>query len=147
MRPADYRPSIAAVICGFLLAALWVASGHAQSLQLSVEQAHAKSQSGEILLVDIRSRTEWNETGLATNAKAISMHERGFLEQLENVVAGDRDAPIALICASGGRSAFLQAQLKVRGFTAVYDVPAGMLGRDNMPGWIASGLPVVQTAP
>ena len=113
-----------------------------ESGRLSVEEAYAKSLSGEVLLVDIRSREEWSETGVATTARLISMHEPGFLEALNAAVESNRDRAIALICATGSRSALLQGQLARGGFSRVFDVPAGMLGQKDKPGWIASGLPL-----
>jgi len=141
------RRGLAAVLLALMLAVLWGTHGQAEPLQLSIGEAYAKSQAGEILLVDIRSRAEWGETGVAVTARPISMHERGFLDRLDEASGGNRHAPIALICATGGRSAFLQAQLLARGFTNVYDVPAGMLGQNSKPGWIASGLPVTRLLP
>ena len=112
---------------------------------LSVRQAFEMAGKGEITLIDIRSRGEWRQSGVAPVARPISMHEDGFFQKLDEAVGGDHKAPIALICASGGRSTMMQAQLIARGYTNVRNVPAGMTGGTNDPngpGWIASGLPV-----
>jgi rhodanese-related sulfurtransferase len=55
--------------------------------------------------------------------------------------AGDKDLPIALICAGGVRTAFAADLLRDRGFTQILDVGEGMLGSGDGPGWIARGLP------
>ena len=131
---------IAAAIA-LVVVAMAPAAGE-EPARLSVEEAYAKSLSGEVLLVDIRSREEWIETGVAATATLISIHEPGLIEALDTAVGGKRDHAIALICATGGRSALLQGQLARSGFTRVFDVPAGMLGQNEKPGWIASGLPL-----
>ena len=110
---------------------------------LTVRQAHDMALKGEILLVDIRSPGEWRQSGVAPEAMTISMHEEGFYARLDEAVKGDHSRPVAVICAAGGRSAMMRAQLVLRGYTNVSNVPAGMTGGPNGPGWIASGLPVV----
>ena len=69
----------------------------------SVSKAHEALQSDLIRLIDIRSRQEWAETGVAEGAWAISLHEDRFPERLFGArnLAGDR--LVALICATGGR--------------------------------------------
>ena len=70
------------------------------------------------------------------------MHERGFEQQLfaaRDLAAG---RPVALICATGGRSAQLLAALKRAGYSGFIDVSEGMLGSRRGPGWIARGLPI-----
>lgn len=110
---------------------------------LTVQQAHDLAVKGEILLVDIRSRGEWRQSGVAPEALTISMHEDGFYARLDEAVKGDHSRPIAVICAAGGRSTMMQVQLLARGYANVANVPAGMTGGPHGPGWIASGLPVV----
>ena len=51
--------------------------------------------------------------------------------------------PIALICATGGRSGQLLRALKRAGYTGYIDVSEGMLGSPLGAGWIARGLAVV----
>lgn len=126
------------------LAALPASAGAASSL--SVGQAYEQAKAGQILLIDIRSREEWRETGVATVATPISMHEDGFLQKLDAAVGGDHGRAIAFICAQGVRSAWMQAQLLMRGYTNVINVPQGMLGSSDGPGWIADGLPVTPFA-
>ena len=126
---------------------LFAGAAAAVSSKLSVEDAYAQAEKGDILLVDIRSPQEWRTTGIATVAQPISMHVSGFYERLDAALSGDRDKPVALICSSGGRSGWMQLQLLARGFTNVSDVPAGMEGGPNGPGWIKSGLPVKPYSP
>ena len=89
--------------------------------------AMKKAEQGDLLLLDIRSPQEWKETGVGTVAKKISMHEKGFLQKLDALIDNDKSAPIALICAVGGCSNWLQGELQKRGYTNVIDVSEGML--------------------
>lgn len=96
-------------------------------------------------VIDVRTRDEWEETGVGTGIWPISMHEDRFPERLfaAKDLSGDRD--IGLICATGGRSAYLQRALARAGYDGYFDISEGMLGSENGPGWVASGLPVVSS--
>ncbi len=114
----------------------------AQSRKMSVVDAHAAAKRGEILLLDIRTRYEWRQTGIGETALAVSMHEKDFLSRLRSLTGGDKSRPIALICAVGGRSSGLQRILSRIGYSQVIDVSEGMVGGANGKGWIKSGLPI-----
>ncbi len=109
---------------------------------MSAPDALAAATSGEVVLVDIRTRGEWKQSGLAEPALAISMHEAGFVRNLAQALGGNRTNPVALICATGGRSAHMQRILATAGFTNVIDVSEGMFGSKAGPGWLKRGLPV-----
>ncbi len=107
-------------------------------------EAARRVAAGEITLVDIRRPDEWAATGSGAGALRLDLRRDDFVAALEAAVGGNRDAPIALICARGVRSARLAGQLRDAGFTQIINVPEGMQGSDAGPGWIARGLPVVQ---
>ncbi|MGI9513639.1 MAG: rhodanese-like domain-containing protein [Anderseniella sp.] len=109
---------------------------------MSAPDALAAAARGEVVLVDIRTRGEWKQSGLAEPALAISMHEAGFVRNLARALGGNRSSPIALICATGGRSAHMLRILATAGFTNVVDVSEGMFGSRAGPGWLKRGLPV-----
>ncbi|MEM8648739.1 MAG: rhodanese-like domain-containing protein, partial [Pseudomonadota bacterium] len=126
-----------------LAAAPIVLSSRAWANQkISAADAHEQATKGEILLVDIRTHGEWRQTGLGASARPISMHKPGFIEKLAEAAGNDKSRKIALICATGGRSRWLQGQLTKYGFTNVVDVSEGMLGSAAGPGWLKTGLPV-----
>lgn len=112
------------------------------SERMSAADAHERATKGDILLVDIRTDGEWKQTGLGASARPISMHKPGFIEKLIEAAGNDKSRTIALICATGGRSRWLQGQLTKYGFTNVVDVSEGMLGSAAGPGWLKTGLPV-----
>lgn len=110
---------------------------------LDAETAFQRAQAGDLLLVDIRQPDEWAETGSPEGAQRLDLRSPDFIERLTALANGDTSRPIALICASGGRSARTTQALTDAGFTSVLDVSEGMLGSSAGPGWLARGLPVV----
>jgi rhodanese-related sulfurtransferase len=102
------------------------------------------AKKGEIVLVDIRRPSEWQETGVASVARPITMHEDGFVAKLEKLIKANPGKKVALICAGGVRSARMQSILSNMGVTDAIDVTEGMMGNGDKPGWIARGLPVRQ---
>lgn len=110
---------------------------------MSAPQAQSAVASDEIILLDIRSRQEWKESGLAEGAWPVSMHERDFPQRLRAILAKYRPEQIALICATGGRSDYIADILDKNGVSGVIDVSEGMFGNDRGPGWLKRGLPVV----
>lgn len=110
--------------------------------QLGVQDAHAGALAEDILLIDIRTPREWRATGVGEGAYPLDMRRDDFEQALSELVKGRHDAPIALICARGVRSARMSNRLTQAGFTNIIDVPEGMLGSAAGPGWVRSGLPV-----
>lgn len=109
---------------------------------LDPETAHRLAGAGNITLVDIRRPDEWAKTGSGEHAIRLDLRREDFIKQLDKLVAGDRNAPLALICARGVRSARENNKLIAAGFTNIIDVPEGMLGNAGGPGWIKRGLPL-----
>lgn len=104
--------------------------------------AHRRALSGDILLVDIRRPDEGRRTGIGDGAHPLDMRRDDFTQALAALAEGDRDRPIALICARGVRSARMANRMTEAGFSRIIDVPEGMEGSDAGPGWIRRGLPV-----
>lgn len=98
---------------------------------------------GEIVLLDIRSREEWAESGVAEGAWPVSMHEDDFAQRLQAILQRYDPSQIGLICATGGRSNYVAQVLQQNGVAGVVNVSEGMFGNTHGAGWIARGLPVV----
>ncbi len=111
---------------------------------LDAEAAFQKADAGEIILVDIRRPDEWQSTGSGKGAHRIDLRDADFIEALTKLAEGDRTRPIALICARGVRSARTANLLAENGFTGIINIPEGMLGSADGPGWIARGLPLTR---
>ena len=114
--------------------------------KIDVATALSMAQSGEVLLLDIRTPREWKQTGISPLAVTLNMHSRTFGSDLMSLINSNRDRPIALMCATGYRSGYLSGIMQEAGFSSIYDVTEGMLGSDAGPGWIDAGLPVVPYA-
>lgn len=133
-----HRRSVIALMFSILATMPALAQGPVLSALEALKQANEK----RIVLIDIRTPQEWQQTGIAAPAHKISMHQSGFLQKLNKLIDNDKSKRIALICATGSRSAFIQAELAKRGYTNTYSVAEGMLGGPNGKGWIPRGLPV-----
>ena len=112
---------------------------------LTAPEAFAMAQSGAITLIDIRRPDEWTATGSPMGAHRLDLRRTDFSEALAVLVKGQRNAPVAVICARGVRSAKVANRLHNAGFTAVSDVPEGMMGSAAGPGWLSRGLPLDRT--
>jgi molybdopterin/thiamine biosynthesis adenylyltransferase/rhodanese-related sulfurtransferase len=99
--------------------------------EITVHQLKEQLDAGEIALIDIRGREEWDQ-GNIKDAVHIS---RGFLElQIENYVR-DRNTPVAVMCAGGVRSLLGARDLGTMGFKNVVSVAGGFSG------WKSAGYP------
>ncbi len=113
-----------------------------QNGRLTVQEAYAQAADGKITLIDIRTPREWRAVGVPEGGHTIDMRREDFISAIRDLVEQRDDAPIALICARGVRSARMTLRLTQAGFTNIIDVPEGMLGSKAGPGWIRSQLPV-----
>ena len=114
---------------------------------VSAPAALTSAANGDVTIVDVRSRQEWRQTGVATGARMVTIHNRNgikaFVAEMTKAVGGDKSRPVALICAAGVRSARAEKILAAAGFTNLQNIAEGMLGRPNAgPGWLKRGLPV-----
>jgi rhodanese-related sulfurtransferase len=116
----------------------------ATAKQISAPDAKTMAAVDEVLLVDIRTPGEWARSGLPEGALALSMQRQDFPQALLEAMGGDMSKPVALICATGSRSAMLQRYLQAQGFSHVLDVSEGMMGNFSAPGWLRRGLPTVR---
>ena len=134
-------PLIVALYVTFALAAAPVA----QADELSAPDAYALASAGEVTLIDVRSPSEWRQTGLPAHGKAVTIHDPeglpAFVRKIVALLGNNPAQPVALICASGVRSAYAEKLLEQAGFTAVYNVTEGMLGGRAGPGWLKHALP------
>ena len=129
--------AVAAALCMMTLTVM--ADAHI----LSAPDAQTKLAAGELVLLDIRSPQEWQDTGVAEGAWPVSMHEPDFGARLQAILQNVPAEQIGLICATGGRTAHVIGMLEANGFTGVVDLSEGMMGNPRGPGWLARGMNVV----
>jgi rhodanese-related sulfurtransferase len=112
---------------------------------ISGQIAHERSIANTLTIIDVRTPNEWRQTGLPKNAEGATIYRdnnKDFLAQISRITNGDKAAPIALICASGVRSARAADILKTAGYRNVLDIKGGMMGNQQNPGWMAQNLPI-----
>jgi rhodanese-related sulfurtransferase len=140
-------PSLILVLLAFAVSTVAAPAAVQAGNIVSAPAALAATAKGNVTLIDVRSRQEWRQTGVATGAKMVTIHNRNgikaFVAEMVKAVGGDKSRPIALICAAGVRSARAEKILVAAGFSNLQNVSEGMLGRpDAGPGWLKRGLPV-----
>jgi rhodanese-related sulfurtransferase len=102
--------------------------------EISPEDAAAKLQNNEAVIVDVRETDEYDEEHIP-NAIHLS---RGTLElEIEDVVA-DPSAGIIVHCGGGGRSALAAESLQKMGYKNVRSMAGGLKA------WKAAGLPTTK---
>ena len=118
-------------------------AAHAETPIISAPDAAGMVASGELVLLDIRRPAEWQESGIAEGAWPVSMHTPAFASQLQAILEQYDPSQIALICATGGRTAYVTEILERNGINGVADVSEGMFGNGRAVGWLERGLPVI----
>ncbi len=108
---------------------------------LTVVEAHSQAVSKQVMLIDVRTPSEWAETGVPETAARANFNDPDFLAQAKKLIGDDTSRPVALICRSGNRSGQAAAQLRAAGYTNVFNVSGGV---SMAGGWIANGLPLAK---
>lgn len=124
-----------------------VPSGVAAAEPITAREAASLAQQGEILLLDVRTPQEWQETGVPAPAVLLNMHDADFLAQFDELVTQAAGRPVALICDAGERTGWLTGALEARGYRNLMDVVEGMGGSRHGPGWLERGLPLRSYTP
>ncbi len=133
------------LLTGFLsvLIGAFSLSAAAGDGDIAADEAYAASKRGELLIVDVRTPTEWRETGIPEGAKTAEFGSSAFVATVSAVVGPDNAKPIAVICRSGNRSTKAAAILSAAGFTNVLNIREGMAGSGAGPGWLRRGLQTI----
>lgn len=124
---------------------------------LPAEAAELMKSHPKAVLVDVRSRAEWDFVGRVPGAIEIEWKSYPgmagnprFLEELSTRVP--QDAIAMFLCRSGGRSHDTATVAARSGYKAAFNVLEGFEGdrdgaghRNTVGGWRAAGLPWVQS--
>lgn len=73
-------------------------------------------------VIDVRTDREW-DAGHIKGANHFEINNPSWQAQIETL---DKDAPVYVYCAKGGRSARCAKQLEKAGFTQIYDLDGGI---------------------
>ncbi len=90
---------------------------------LSPQDFNTKMAAGNVVVVDVRTPGEVTQ-GYIKGAKVIDYNGNDFEKQAA-VLNTDKNVPVMVYCAAGGRSANAAAIFKKLGYTEVYDLKGG----------------------
>lgn len=120
------------------------AHGLAYAGAVTPEEAHQLHAAGDAVIVDVRTRSEYDQVGHVEGTELIEWRRDGehqpdprFLERLAARYAPD--TTLLLLCRSGVRSHYAAELAAAAGFTRVYNVLDGF-----ERGWLPAGLPAVR---
>ena len=111
-----------------------VADAKRHITEISAQEAAAKSQSGEAVIVDVREKDEWDEEHIP-DATHLS---RGTIELDIEEKVPHLNALIICHCGGGGRSALAAESLQKMGYKNVRSMAGGFKA------WKAAGLPTTK---
>jgi rhodanese-related sulfurtransferase len=106
----------------------------AQSGVLSPTQFQQQVTTGQSQLLDVRTASEFKQGHLSNALQADWTNAAEFAERVKYL---DKNKPLLVYCASGGRSGQAAAWLVKQGFVKVDNLTGGMIA------WKQNGLPVV----
>jgi rhodanese-related sulfurtransferase len=120
-----------------LLVTLFSCSQSAQTQNVldAAQTENMLKSDGTVQLVDVRTPSEWQQTGVIEGAKRINFNGSDFQEQVAQL---DKNKPVIVYCAAGGRSPKAAAAMTKMGFKNVYNYAGGMND------WKAKGKKTVQ---
>ncbi|MGM0635919.1 MAG: rhodanese-like domain-containing protein [Bacteroidota bacterium] len=91
---------------------------------VDAETFHQKIENeSEIQLIDVRTPQEFESGVIHTSAKLIDFNASDFAQQLEEL---DKDKPVLVYCAVGGRSQQAAKMLDKMGYKEIYDLKGGI---------------------
>jgi len=132
----------------FITFSLFFISFNAIANELSAINA-AKEMKNNLIIIDVRNKEEWKETGIIPNSLLIQMLSAGrtirkeYISELLIALGEDKDIKAAIICHSGGRSSATVELLKNEGFNNIFNISEGMVGNGSTTGWINRNLPLI----
>jgi hydroxyacylglutathione hydrolase len=110
----------------------WAANGRelASIPQMTPRELAVRLKSGDVTVIDVRGRAEWEGGHLPGVANVPLGYIRDHLDDMA------RDKPLVLQCQGGARSAIAASVLRADGFDNVVNLTGGFIG------WQHAGLPV-----
>ncbi len=93
--------------------------------RVEIEKFKKLLKNDKVQLVDVRTRTEY-EAGFIKNALNVDFLETNFIVECNEKL--NKNRPLLIYCASGGRSAKAMQKLKEAGFTEIYELGVGYNG-------------------
>ena len=122
---------ILATISTFLLTGCSSEGGSA--VNLGVAEFQAKTQEADVVILDVRTRGEFNEGHIA-NSINIDFESDTFLNEISKL---DKSKTYAVYCRSGNRSGQAVAKMTNEQFISLYNLNGGVID------WAGAGYPLV----
>lgn len=94
------------------------------SFKLISQEAFGKLATEKIQLIDVRTPAE-HKKGFIEGAILINFYDTDFSAKVMDTF--DKEQPLYIYCASGGRSKKAASKLLADGFTKIYDLEGGYL--------------------
>lgn len=139
---SQFLPRLLAGMC------LAVAALAVRAEVIDIDNAElAKLAAAGVPVIDIRTRPEWEETGIVKGSHLLTFFdERGkadpatWLDRAKGIAKPGE--PVILICRTGNRTKAVSQFLSERvGYAKVYNVKSGIVA------WAKEGRPIVSAAP
>lgn len=109
-------------VLAFFLCLFSFISSKAQTTNLTPQEFIAKVKTTkDAQLLDVRTPQEW-EAGKITSSSCINVNDAAFKQQIEKL---DKNKPIFVYCAAGGRSSKAAPILQQAGFKYIYNLTGG----------------------
>ena len=117
------------------------------NLEITLDEAHSLYEKEKLLIFDIRTKKEWEMTGVIPNSILINMHDNNnierenFLNEVSSEIELHKNKNIAFICASGARSRVVMNFFINKGYKNIFHIPDGIIGNQSN-GWLFQGYPI-----
>ena len=118
------------------------------SSEISLDKAYNLYKEKKLLIIDVRTKNEWEMTGVIPDSILINMHDnnyierKNFLKEVNLEVLSNKNKNIAFICASGARSKVVMDFLLNQGYKNISHIPDGITGSQRN-GWLFQGYPII----
>ncbi len=103
------------------------------AVNLGVAEFQAKTQEADVVILDVRTKSEFNDGHLA-NSINIDFQSDAFLNEISKL---DKSKTYAVYCRSGNRSGKAVATMSNEQFISLYNLKGGVID------WAAAGYPLV----
>lgn len=90
--------------------------------EITVTEARTLIAKGNITVLDVRTQNEWNQ-GHLSGAVRIDVMDKQFKTDVAKL---DKNKPVVVYCAVGGRSSYAADDMVKLGFKKVYNMVGGI---------------------
>jgi rhodanese-related sulfurtransferase len=103
------------------------------AVDLGVAEFQAKTQEADVVILDVRTKSEFNEGHIA-NSINIDFQSDTFLNEISKL---DKSKTYAVYCRSGNRSGQAVSKMTNEEFISLYNLNGGVID------WAGAGYPLV----